>query len=145
MLVYYSVVVALWVTILFCPFFDALPASLRRRTSKMGPSFGLLWMAFFQVCLYFNWFRFESKQLRVGEMVFTGESLLSDATSSIMILCMKFLISAHFHPSELTVIKVRVHSEKVSSGTYTMMVAMFEVFKEELSMQLNRAKSSNIS
>ena len=129
--VYISWGLALFVSFSFIPFFDALPAGARR-FSKPSLIFSLGFMATFQVCLYYNWFQTERKQFYVGEMVFTAESIMSGATTSIMILFVKFLISSVFHPSSMTVVKARVKSEKVESGTYSMLVAMFEMFEEEL-------------
>ena len=65
-------------------------------------------------------------------MVFTAEALISNALTSIIILFVKFLAAAMFFPSSMTVIKVRVKSEKVTSETFSLRVAFFEMYEEEV-------------
>ena len=60
------------------------------------------------------------------------EMMMSNAGTSILILFSKFLTSAVLHPNSMTVMKVRVQSEKVTPGTFAVMVASFEMLEEEL-------------
>ena len=121
-------------SILCIPFFDALPNTLRTWISTYILGFTIVYFLLYQVALYHNWFRLEggaASQIRIGEMVWTGESIMADALVSIIILLTKFFKAAVVHPEEFTVFTIRVQSKKVTRVQLAFLKAAHDVKRKK--------------
>jgi hypothetical protein len=104
---------------------------MRRLTTFAGPAFAILVFASIQLGLFFEVIKVTEVTYQLGAIHLSCSSLTLSCMTNTMVFCARNVANSLFSPSNLTVIKSSVTSEKLTKVEARILRSAFH-FKEAL-------------